>query len=84
MPLEQRIFLLKVYMETGKNEETIRQFALKFPDVQQPANSTPKRLLDRFKATGSVEDTPYKTRKKTVSYYGTYITMYVLPPFGNN
>ena len=66
--LEQRKYLLKEYLSNNKDPKVaIRRFTAKFPDVNPPpAESTPKRICDRFEDTGSVGNRKF-TRTRTVS-----------------
>lgn len=58
---EERTFITEQYFSTKSYLQVCASFAIRFPDTKLPFKSTIKRIVDRFRETGSVND-----RKKQI------------------
>ncbi len=54
--VQERIKIVEVYFATKSGVQTQRQFWRDFPGRNAPTRLTTKRLLDKFRETGSVQD----------------------------
>ena len=61
--LAHRIFMYDSYVRTESCREVTRLFRDRFPDIRAPHRTTVRKLVNRFRETGSVLDrTPQRTR----------------------
>jgi len=54
--MQERIEISKAHFATKSFVQTQRKFRRAFPDKNVPTRLTIKRLLDKFRETGSVQD----------------------------
>ena len=61
--LAHRIFMYDSYVRTESYREVTRLFSDRFPDIPAPHRDTVRKLVNRFRETGSVLDRkPRRTR----------------------
>ncbi|KAK8372042.1 hypothetical protein O3P69_011893 [Scylla paramamosain] len=62
--VQERIKIVEVYFATKSVVQTQRQFRRDFPGRNAPTRLTIRRLLDKFRETGSVQDNTEALRRK--------------------
>ena len=63
--IEQRVFIIEQYFKNNKSLAAVRKFHTKYGRNSVLTLLTVKRLIEKFRETGSVEDAKHTGRPKT-------------------